>query len=158
MIAELTSPLGRLLIEEPGGAISRILLPGRAATHPTVPIVSASSSPILQEACRQLGEYFAGKLTDFSIPLSPVGTPFMLCVWQELRNIPYGTTVSYKTIATAIGNPRAVRAVGMANGRNPIPIIIPCHRVIGTNGSLVGYSGGLPIKRQLLSLEAHELF
>ena len=101
----------------------------------------------------QLDEYFAGRLQKFSIPLSLQGTAFQLAVWRALRTIPYGQTVSYGTIAQKIGNPKASRAVGAANGQNPVSIITPCHRVIGANGKLVGYGGGLPIKTALLELE-----
>jgi len=101
----------------------------------------------------QLRAYFKCELKHFNIPLAPVGTPFQLKVWQALRNIPYGELVSYKTIAKAIGNPKAVRAVGGANGKNPIPIIVPCHRVIGSDGSLTGFGGGLQTKKRLIDLE-----
>ncbi len=101
----------------------------------------------------QLQEYFKGRLTKFSVKLSPDGTDFQKKVWKALRTIPYGETVSYGDIAKQIGNPHASRAVGAANGQNPISIIVPCHRVIGANGKLVGYGGGLPIKQTLLSLE-----
>ena len=101
----------------------------------------------------QLRAYFKCELKHFNIPLAPVGTPFQLKVWQALRNIPYGELVSYKTIAKAIGNLKAVRAVGGANGKNPISIIVPCHRIIGSDGSLTGYAGGLQTKRRLLKLE-----
>ncbi|MCP4578815.1 MAG: methylated-DNA--[protein]-cysteine S-methyltransferase [Deltaproteobacteria bacterium] len=101
----------------------------------------------------QLRAYFKGRLKQFDIPLAPVGTPFQLKVWESLRAIPYGELVSYKTIAEAIGNPKAVRAVGGANGRNPIPIIVPCHRVIGSDGSLTGFGGGLKTKKLLIDLE-----
>ena len=104
-------------------------------------------------AKRQLEEYFAGKRREFELDLAPAGTPFQLSVLNELLKIPYGETISYRDIANAIGNPKAVRAVGGANGRNPIPIIIPCHRVIGSDGSLTGFGGGLPSKRFLLDLE-----
>jgi methylated-DNA-[protein]-cysteine S-methyltransferase len=101
----------------------------------------------------QLEEYFAGKRTEFDLPIDLYGTPFQKAVWMELTRIPYGETRSYKEIALAIGAAKAVRAIGGANNRNPIPIIIPCHRVIGSNGALVGYGGGLPIKEYLLGLE-----
>lgn len=101
----------------------------------------------------QLGEYFLGKRIDFDIPLKPLGTDFQLSVWKALTQIPYGQTCSYKDIAYAINNEKSCRAVGMANNRNPISFIIPCHRVIGANGKLVGYGGGLPIKSALLDLE-----
>ncbi len=101
----------------------------------------------------QLRAYFKRELKAFDLPLAPEGTPFQLKVWQALRDIPYGELVSYKTIAKAIGNPNAVRAVGGANGRNPIPIIVPCHRVIGSNGRLTGFGGGLETKQRLIDLE-----
>ncbi len=107
----------------------------------------------LREAVRQLTAYFAGKLRSFDLPLAPRGTVFQQQVWRALQQIPYGETASYGELAKRIGNPNAVRAVGLANGANPISIIIPCHRVIGSNGSLTGYGGGLPIKRALLALE-----
>jgi O-6-methylguanine DNA methyltransferase len=107
------------------------------------------------EAIKQLDEYFVGNRIHFDLPLSLKGTPFQMKVWQSLREIPYGETKSYKEIAQMIGNPKAVRAVGSANNQNPVPIVIPCHRVIGTSGSLVGYGGGLDKKEILLSLEKH---
>jgi methylated-DNA-[protein]-cysteine S-methyltransferase len=110
------------------------------------------------ETTRQLRAYFAGKLKDFDIPLSLVGSEFQLRVWEHLQKIPYGETISYGQLASRIGNPKAARAVGLANGSNPIPIIVPCHRVIGSNGSLVGYGGGLPIKKALLLLEGRPEF
>lgn len=105
------------------------------------------------EATRQLRAYFAGKLKEFDLPLEMAGTGFQLSVWQELRRIPYGDTTTYLELAKRIGNPKAVRAVGMANGQNPIPIIVPCHRVIGSDGSLTGFGGGMENKRKLLELE-----
>ena len=108
---------------------------------------------LLAETCAQLRAYFAGQLREFQVPLDMQGTEFQLKVWRQLGTIPYGETRSYLQIATAIGSPAAVRAVGAANGANPIPIIIPCHRVIGTNGALIGYGGGLDIKEKLLGIE-----
>jgi methylated-DNA-[protein]-cysteine S-methyltransferase len=105
------------------------------------------------EATRQLRAYFAGELRRFDLPLDMQGTAFQLRVWRELERIPYGETRSYSQIAATIGAPRAVRAVGAANGANPIPIVVPCHRVIGAGGKLVGYGGGLPLKKRLLALE-----
>lgn len=102
---------------------------------------------------QQLEEYFAGERQAFDLPLSPHGTPFQQRVWHELANIPYGATISYGELARRIEQPQAMRAVGAANGRNPIPIVLPCHRVIGSNGSLTGFGGGLPTKQFLLSLE-----
>ena len=109
--------------------------------------------PIASEAARQLRAYFAGRLRQFDLPLDPRGTPFQVRVWRELERIPYGETRSYSQIAEAMGAPRAVRAVGAANGSNPIPIVVPSHRVIGASGKLVGYGGGLPLKKRLLELE-----
>jgi methylated-DNA-[protein]-cysteine S-methyltransferase len=108
---------------------------------------------VLKAVRRELDRYFAGLLTNFSTPVAFSGTPFQKTVWQELRRIPYGETISYLDLANRIKNPKAVRAVGMANGANPIAIIVPCHRVIGSNGSLTGFGGGLPTKRALLELE-----
>jgi methylated-DNA-[protein]-cysteine S-methyltransferase len=107
---------------------------------------------------RQLGAYFDGRLRTFSLPLAPVGTAFQTEVWRTLGTIPYGQTWTYTELAERIGRPAAVRAVGAANGRNPIPIIIPCHRVIGSSGKLVGFGGGLETKRALLGLEQGTLF
>lgn len=110
-------------------------------------------TPLLKKACCQLEEYFEGKRKSFDIPLCPEGTEFQKRVWQALLKIPYGQTATYKDIAAATGNIKAVRAVGMANNRNPVAIFIPCHRIIGSNGKLVGYAGGLDIKKKLLQIE-----
>lgn len=111
------------------------------------------TTELLSMATIQLDEYFQGKRTTFSLPFKLTGTPFHLAVWKELQNIPYGQTTSYKEIAQKINKPKAYRAVGMANNKNPLPIIIPCHRVIGSNGKLIGYAGGLKLKNYLLELE-----
>jgi methylated-DNA-[protein]-cysteine S-methyltransferase len=111
-------------------------------------------SPPLDEARRQLEAYFAGELRDFDLPLAPEGSEFQLRVWEQLRAIPYGETISYGELARRVGDPAAARAVGLANGRNPLPVIVPCHRVIGADGSLTGFGGGLERKRRLLELEA----
>jgi methylated-DNA-[protein]-cysteine S-methyltransferase len=108
---------------------------------------------LLAETARQLQAYFAGQLREFRLPLDMRGTDFQMRVWRQLQTIPYGETRSYLQIAAAIGSPKAVRAAGAANGANPIPIIVPCHRVIGASGKLVGYGGGLPLKKRLLELE-----
>ena len=108
--------------------------------------------------CAQLGEYFAGTRKEFEVKLAPRGTEFQMSVWMELLKIPYGGTISYSELAQRIGKPSAVRAVGAANGANPIPVIIPCHRVIGSNGSLTGYGGGTERKQRLLVLEGRRLF
>jgi methylated-DNA-[protein]-cysteine S-methyltransferase len=111
------------------------------------------SNAVIAEAQRQLGEYFAGERRTFDLPLSPQGTDFQREVWWSLAEIPYGETISYAQLATRVGKPTATRAVGAANGRNPLPIVLPCHRVIGADGSLTGFGGGLPTKRYLLALE-----
>lgn len=111
------------------------------------------TTELLSMATIQLDEYFQGKRTIFSLPFKLTGTPFQLAVWKELQNIPYGKTTNYKEIAQKINKPKAYRAVGMANNKNPLPIIIPCHRVIGSNGKLIGYAGGLKLKNYLLELE-----
>ena len=113
----------------------------------------ADDDAVLRETCAQLDDYFTGPRRTFDLPLAPRGTAFQLDVWQELRAIPYGETISYAQLATRIGKPSAMRAVGAANGRNPLPIVVPCHRVIGTDGALTGFGGGLPTKQFLLKLE-----
>jgi methylated-DNA-[protein]-cysteine S-methyltransferase len=122
--------------------------------------VEGSEAPdgIVEEAIRQLQAYFSKNLTRFDLPLKPEGTPFQMAVWRELLNIPYGKVISYGELAKRIGKASASRAVGAANGSNPIPIIIPCHRVIGSNGSLTGYGGGVHVKEALLQLESVRLF
>jgi methylated-DNA-[protein]-cysteine S-methyltransferase len=110
-----------------------------------------------RETIRQLQAYFGGELQEFDLPLVLEGTPFQLLVWQSLRAIPYGKTITYGQLAKQVGQPHAARAVGLANGSNPIPIIVPCHREIGSNGNLTGYGGGLSIKQKLLSLESRQL-
>ena len=112
------------------------------------------SVPVLDQTARELEEYFAGARREFTVPLAPEGTEFQRKVWAALREIPYGATVTYGEIAARIGKPKAAVAVGQANGRNPIPIIIPCHRVVGAGGKLVGYTGGLHIKEALLAVES----
>jgi methylated-DNA-[protein]-cysteine S-methyltransferase len=118
---------------------------------------SAAAARIVSAARRQLAEYFAGQRQRFELPLAPEGTAFRRAVWQGLLQIPFGQTASYGAIARRIGRPRAVRAVGGATGKNPISIIVPCHRVIGSSGALTGFGGGLPKKRRLLALEGHAL-
>ena len=113
----------------------------------------ASGNPLLEDAVRQMRAYFEGSLREFTIPLDPQGTAFQKRVWRQLETIPFGEIRSYAQVAGAIGAPRAVRAVGAANGANPLPIVVPCHRVIGSSGKLVGYGGGLPLKKRLLDLE-----
>jgi methylated-DNA-[protein]-cysteine S-methyltransferase len=126
------------------------------AFHPPAPLGGdpSPSDPLLSEAVRQLRGYFDGTLRRFTLPLDLQGTPFQLRVWRELETIPFGEFRTYADIAHAIGSPKAVRAVGAANGANPVAIVVPCHRVIGSSGKLVGYGGGLPLKKRLLELES----
>ncbi len=142
------TPYGLMGLAEENQAITALFLPGQG-----VPRIMTNETPLLAEGKRQLLEYFAGERREFDLPLSPRGTPFREGVWKALLDIPYGKTGTYRELAAAIGNPKAVRAVGQANHFNPIPIIIPCHRVIGADGSLTGYGGGTELKRQLLELE-----
>lgn len=141
--------IGLIGIAEEDGQITHLFFHGEIAPAG----YSVLETPILRHANEQLQEYFQGKREEFSLPLAPSGTKFMQQVWDALRKIPYGETRSYKGIATAIGNSKSCRAVGMANNRNPIAIIIPCHRVVGSDGSLVGYAAGLEIKSFLLDHE-----
>lgn len=143
------SPIGPIGIIEEEQAIARILYPGEILEE----VVKEEETSLLKEAKKQMEAYFANQLQQFDLPLRPVGTPFMQEVWKALIDIPYGELRSYKDIAEAIGRDKAYRAVGLANNRNPIPIIIPCHRVVGANGKLVGYGGGLEIKELLIELE-----
>jgi len=123
--------------------------------HPMViPGTWTRNKKFLKSVFHQIHAYLNGELTCFELPLAPVGTPFQKSVWMALLGVPYGKIASYGDIAKAIGNPKACRAVGGANGKNPIPLIIPCHRIIGANGKLVGYGSGLPIKKKLLALES----
>lgn len=148
----IETPLGSLFLAADGRAITDLVFSWESPKEHNRDW-KVGETPLLREAERQLGEYFSGHRTEFDLPLNPKGTPFQRTVWEALLAIPYGETRSYREIAKAIGNPNACRAVGMANNRNPISILIPCHRVIGANGSLVGYGGGLPIKEYLLDLE-----
>lgn len=150
----MESPVGTLRIIEREGGLSAIDFAPFSASEPEVQGLRADAHPVLVEAVRQLSAYFAGERTRFELPLSPVGSVFQLQVWRALQDIPYGATESYGALARRLGRtPAASRAVGMANGRNPLPIVIPCHRVIGANGTLVGYSGGMERKQRLLELE-----
>jgi methylated-DNA-[protein]-cysteine S-methyltransferase len=145
----ISSPLGPLRLYAERDELVGVYLPEAEA-----PPGAAGRSDVLVATARQLDEYFAGKRRDFDLPLAPRGTGFQTLVWRALLQIPYGETWSYGQLARTIGRPAASRAVGSANGRNPIPIIVPCHRVIGASGDLTGYGGGLPIKRWLLDHEA----
>ena len=147
--ATLESPIGPLLITADDGALSRLYMAPFA-----IDPAWANDPGALAEPAHQLSEYFAGERTEFELELAPAGTGFQQRVWALLRGIPYGETTTYGALANALGNPRSVRAVGLANGRNPISIVVPCHRVIGADGTLVGYGGGLERKRTLLAHEA----
>lgn len=144
--------IGKLYIAETDGALSHLLFVQDDADAEQYK-AEGMNSPVLEEVRDQIISYLAGTRTSFDLPLSPKGTPFQERVWKALLTIPYGQTISYKELAVRAGNPKACRAVGMANNRNPIALIIPCHRVIGADGKLVGYGGGLPLKEHLLRLE-----
>ncbi len=148
------TPVGRLRLVASDHGLAAILWenddPNRVRL---APLAENPTHPILLETERQLAGYFAGSLKMFTIPLDPVGTDFQKEVWEALSTIPFGETRSYAEIAAQIGRPKAVRAVGAANGRNPISILVPCHRVIGSNGKLTGFAGGLDIKAALLEIE-----
>lgn len=150
------SPVGPLLLA--GNAEGLQVLSFGVGSRPRGidPLWLPDTKGVLNGVRKELDEYFAGRLTKFTTPLVFEGTPFQNQVWKELTRIPYGETISYLELANRIKNPKAVRAVGMANGANPIAIIVPCHRVIGSNGSLIGFGGGLPAKKALLSLERGE--
>ena len=140
--------LGKIVLTENGKAITRLIF-----SEVLPEGVINKETPLLKKASQQLDEYFSGQRQSFDLPLQPQGTDFQQKVWKALQEIRYGEVCSYKAIAQAIGNEKACRAVGGANNRNPISIIIPCHRVIGANGDLVGYGGGIELKKQLLALE-----
>jgi methylated-DNA-[protein]-cysteine S-methyltransferase len=148
------SPVGALTLVANAAGLTAILWPNDDPQRVRLgALAEGSEHPVLREAERQLGEYFAGTRTEFALPLEFAGTEFQRSVWAALLTIPYGETRSYGDIARQIGRPAAVRAVGAANGRNPISIVAPCHRVIGANGKLTGFAGGLETKRFLLALE-----
>ena len=142
------TPIGNLVLAGDDAGLRHILFAGA-----DIPRGWTRDHAFLAAARQQIAEYFAGVRQVFDLPLAPAGTAFQQRVWRALVEIPYGRTVSYGALAQRIGNPGAARAVGLANNRNPLPIVIPCHRVIGANGSLTGYGGGLPVKEHLLALE-----
>jgi methylated-DNA-[protein]-cysteine S-methyltransferase len=153
--ATMASPIGSLLLVGDGRALHGLHM----QDGPRPVAVSSSweaSEPPFVEVKAQLASYFSGERTAFDVPLDLVGTPFQRLVWRALRDIPYGATISYVELARRVGQPTASRAVGLANGRNPVSVIVPCHRVIGANGSLTGYGGGLARKRYLLDLESRQ--
>jgi methylated-DNA-[protein]-cysteine S-methyltransferase len=153
---QIDSPIGPLLLAGDETGLRHIEFMGSKRAHPPNAGWHEDARP-LKDVIGQLRAYFAGKLEAFDLTLTPEGTDFQKKVWHRLCDIPYGETISYGQLAGRIGNPNASRAVGLANGSNPIPIIIPCHRVIGSNGKLTGYGGGLPIKEKLLALERRQL-
>jgi methylated-DNA-[protein]-cysteine S-methyltransferase len=149
----MDSPIGRLRLIADEQGLRRICF--ERDRHPRPEDTQGTHAPSrLAEVRQQLEQYFRGERREFDLPLRPLGTDFQLGVWQALRSIPFGHTISYAQLANQIGNPKAVRAVGGANGRNPLPIVVPCHRVIGADGSLTGFGGGVEIKQALLQLEA----
>jgi methylated-DNA-[protein]-cysteine S-methyltransferase len=145
------SPIGPLTVVAGQGGLSNLYFPGRA---PALPPETSGRSPALAEATEQLEEYFAGERQRFELQLDLRGTPFQRAVWGELRALPYGETISYKRLAERLGRLDRIRAVGGAVGRTPVPIIVPCHRAVGSDGSLTGYGGGLQRKQALLDLES----
>jgi methylated-DNA-[protein]-cysteine S-methyltransferase len=145
-VHSVETPIGPLLLTAEDGRLS-----GVEFAHSSGP---RSTNPLLLEAETQLHAYFRGELERFELPLAPRGTAFQHTVWDALRELPYGSTTTYSQLAAGLGRPSACRAVGAANGRNPLPVIVPCHRVLGAAGALTGYGGGLERKRQLLALEA----
>jgi len=150
------SPVGPLLLAGDAKALRRVSF--ESSKRSTPPETNwKENRAVFGEVIRQLKAYFRGELKEFELPLAMEGTDFQLRVWNKLREIPYGETISYSQLAGRIGNLKAVRAVGLANGSNPIPIIVPCHRVIGSDGSLTGFGGGLPTKKMLLELENKQL-
>jgi methylated-DNA-[protein]-cysteine S-methyltransferase len=149
----LDAPIGTLLLAGSGDALTLLGFPSGSMARRHEPGWQQDAGPFRQ-VCEQLQEYFAGERQAFELPLAPAGTTFQQQVWSSLQAIPFGETWSYGQLAARIGKPKAARAVGAANGLNPIPVIIPCHRVIGANGKLTGFGGGLDTKRYLLDLES----
>jgi methylated-DNA-[protein]-cysteine S-methyltransferase len=152
----LESPIGPLLLAGSNSGL-RVLSFGNGKCPRNIDPEWGLDNSAFQDVVEQVQSYFAGERTDFDVRLELQGTDFQKSVWMALREIPYGETISYKELAKTVGNPKAVRAVGAANGANPIAIIVPCHRVIGNDGSLTGFGGGLPLKRRLLELESRQL-
>jgi methylated-DNA-[protein]-cysteine S-methyltransferase len=147
----MPTPVGQLVLESDGAVLIGIWLPSQAKTTRGD---GHDAPPVLKDTATQLEEYFAGERTGFDVPMELDGTAFQKEVWRELTRIPYGETISYGELARRVGRPKGPRAVGQANGKNPIPIIVPCHRVLASNG-IGGYGGGLPMKRALLAVEGH---
>ena len=143
--------IGRIGLAEENGSITNLYF----ETDPIPQNIESGETEVIKEGFRQLEAYLSGELQTFSVPLAPRGTDFMRTVWKLLCQVPYGKTASYKEIAIAAGSPRAARAVGLANNKNPVPLFIPCHRIVGADGKLTGYRGGLHIKKILLDMEKH---
>jgi methylated-DNA-[protein]-cysteine S-methyltransferase len=153
----MPSPLGEILLvaNARGDALRGLYLEGQKYFPEDAALWTASPRlPLFRNAVAQLGEYFAGRRENFAIPLEPAGTAFQRTVWREIARVPYGETISYAALAMRCGRPSAVRAAGAATGRNPITVVIPCHRIVGSGGALTGYAGGLDRKRALLAIEA----
>jgi methylated-DNA-[protein]-cysteine S-methyltransferase len=156
LYTEMESPLGTLQLTADDGALTGVHFPGQKHDRPPKPgWRRTDDEPVLAQARHELNEYFAGRRTRFDVRLDPHGTTFQRAVWQALLAVPFGSTSTYGAIAEAIRKPNAVRAVGAAVGANPIGIIVPCHRIIGRDGTLTGYAGGLDRKAKLLALETH---
>ena len=149
---QLETPIGPLTVTATEKAVTAIRF-GTQVPEGSTLCTGAEATPLLRKAAEEIGDYFAGSRRKFTLPLAPEGTPFQQKVWEALRTIPYGETRTYKQIAIQIGHNQSFRAVGMASNRNPSAIVVPCHRVIGYDGKLTGYAGGLDIKEQLLELE-----
>ena len=149
----ILSPLGAVLVAADDEGLRFVLLPSHGRPARPEPGWQRHATPVIKEAKRQLCAYFAGRLYEFDLPVAPVGTHFQLAVWKALARVPFAATVSYGELARRVRKPKASRAVGAACGRNPLPIVIPCHRVIGNSGALVGFGGGLTMKTRLLALE-----
>ena len=145
------TPAGQMALESDGDVLTALYLPCR----PMEP--AGNPTPLLEPGREELLEYFQGKRRNFDLPLAPKGTPFQRRVWKTLADIPYGTVISYKELARRVDRPKGFQAVGQANGKNPLPIFLPCHRVVGADGSLTGYAGGLELKQYLLELERNHL-
>lgn len=152
LVRAIDTPIGRIVLEGNAVALARVWLPG----DPRAPAPGdgrASRGSAVEVAARELHEYFSGTRTTFSVPLGPRGTDFQLAVWRALASVPYGATITYGELARRVGRPAAFRAVGQANGANPLPIVLPCHRVVASGGRLGGYGGGPETKRRLLEME-----
>jgi methylated-DNA-[protein]-cysteine S-methyltransferase len=148
------SPLGGLVLATDGVALTGVWFDGQRYQPPMVTGWQRRRDlPLLHRAAAELAEYFAGRRKRFALPVAPCGTPFQRAVWQAIAAIPYGETIAYRDLAARVGRPESIRAAGAATGRNPLSIVIPCHRIVGANGALTGYAGGLDRKRALLALE-----